>query len=93
MYEEHVTLLSEPNSQYLGHISLANGAAKCISGGIVQYLKEKKVAVDSVRVVGCDGTSVNTGHKGGVMRLLEEHFERPLQWFVCLLHMSCLYVT
>lgn len=36
--------------------------------------------------MGCDGTAVNTGHRGGVIRLLEEKLEKPLHWFVCLLH-------
>lgn len=36
--------------------------------------------------VGYDGTVVNTGHKGGVLRLLEQQPNRPLQWFVCQLH-------
>jgi len=37
-------------------------------------------------VMGCDGTNVNTGAVGGVIRLLEEHLNRPLQWLVCMMH-------
>ncbi|GBN14929.1 hypothetical protein AVEN_249821-1 [Araneus ventricosus] len=36
--------------------------------------------------VGCDGTSVNTGVKGGIIRNMELILNRPLQWFVCQLH-------
>ena len=36
--------------------------------------------------IGCDGTAVNTGRKNGVIVLLEKYLNRPLQWFVCLLH-------
>ena len=39
-----------------------------------------------ISVVGCDGTVVNTGSKGGVIRLMEEELKKPLQWFVCQLH-------
>ncbi|KAL4708145.1 hypothetical protein ACJJTC_009924 [Scirpophaga incertulas] len=42
--------------------------------------------MSSLMGVGCDGTAVNTGHKNGVIVLLEKHLKRPLQWFVCLLH-------
>jgi hypothetical protein len=35
---------------------------------------------------GCDGTSVNICTRGGVMKLLEEHLGRPLQWLVCQLY-------
>ena len=34
----------------------------------------------------CDGTTVNTGHVGGVIRLMDLHLSKPLQWCVCLLH-------
>lgn len=36
--------------------------------------------------IGCDGTNVNTGIKGGVIRLIELELKRPLQWFICQLH-------
>ncbi|GBO09925.1 hypothetical protein AVEN_197109-1 [Araneus ventricosus] len=36
--------------------------------------------------VGCDGTSVNTGVKGGIIRNMELILNRPLQWLVCQLH-------
>ena len=41
---------------------------------------------ENIKVVGCDGTNVNTGHIAGVIRRLEETFQHPLQWLVCLLH-------
>ena len=37
-------------------------------------------------VIGCDGTNVNTGAVEGVIRLLEEHLNRPLQWLACMMH-------
>src|SRR6218665_335153 len=42
------------------------------------------------QVLGCDGTNVDTGHTAGVIRRLEESFEHPLQWLVCLLHANAL---
>ncbi|GBL54446.1 hypothetical protein AVEN_172298-1 [Araneus ventricosus] len=33
-----------------------------------------------------DGTSVNTGVKGGIIRNMELILNSPLQWFVCQLH-------
>ena len=36
--------------------------------------------------IGCDGTNVNSGVKGGVIRLLELELGRPLQWMIRLLH-------
>ena len=31
-------------------------------------------------------TLVNTGCKGGVIKRLEDHLNKPVQWLVCLLH-------
>lgn len=39
-----------------------------------------------ISVVGCDGTAVNTGPKGGIVRLLEVELKKPLQWFICQIH-------
>ncbi|GBN95724.1 hypothetical protein AVEN_81446-1, partial [Araneus ventricosus] len=39
-----------------------------------------------LKVIGCDGTNVNTGLKGGIIRLMELDLNRPLQWCICLLH-------
>ena len=36
--------------------------------------------------IGCDGTAVNIGCKGNVIKRQEDHLNKPLQWLVCLLH-------
>ena len=42
--------------------------------------------MDDVAAIVCDGTAVNTGRKGGVIKRLEDRLNKPLQWLVCLLH-------
>jgi hypothetical protein len=84
--EEHLCLVGEPDAHYLGHISPSTGEAKSVSTGIISFLEENSIDVNELVAVGCDGTNVNTGAVGGVIRRLEEHISRPLQWFVCLLH-------
>lgn len=42
--------------------------------------------MNSVIAIGCDGTAVNTGTKGGIVKLLEKLLDRPLHWFICMLH-------
>ena len=44
------------------------------------------MALGNLVTIGCDGTNVNTGALGGVIRLLELKLGRALQWFVCTLH-------
>ncbi|GBM71590.1 hypothetical protein AVEN_212941-1 [Araneus ventricosus] len=44
------------------------------------------MSLQNLSVIGCDGTNVNTGWKGGVIRLLETYVGRQLQWNICMLH-------
>lgn len=86
--EEHVSLVKEPGSVYIGHVSLNSGKAQIIGKHIVNFLScvENDIDVTKMVAIGCDGTSVNTGVKGGVIRNMELILKRPLQWFVCQLH-------
>ena len=49
-------------------------------------ITQSNLNISELAAIGCDGTNVNTGKSGGVIRLLEEKLGKPLQWFVCLLH-------
>ena len=48
----------------------------------------KETDFNELVVVGCDGTVVNTGAKGGVIRCLENKLGRSLHWIICLLHFN-----
>ena len=86
--EDHITILTEPESQYLSHVTPLGGSGKEIGSAILECLQRMNVDATSIAAVGCDGTVVNTGHKSGAVRLLEESLEKPLQWLICLLHMN-----
>jgi hypothetical protein len=84
--EEHISLVQEPGSIFIGHITSKRGTSSHIQSAIVSFLQKRNIDFQHLLAVGCDGTAVNTGRKGGIVRLLEEHVRRPLQWFICLLH-------
>lgn len=86
--EEHISIILEPASMYLGHVTPTSSAAKAISDSIINFITEESGNVESIFCIGCDGTATNTGKNGGVIRCLEEKFGRPLQWIICLLHMN-----
>ncbi|GBM73318.1 hypothetical protein AVEN_246381-1 [Araneus ventricosus] len=44
------------------------------------------MSLQNLSVIGCDGTNVIKGWKGGVISLLETYVERPLQWNICMLY-------
>lgn len=86
--EEHISLIMEPESKFLGYVSPKFGTSRCIEQTIIDYFSKSNISTESLVAVGCDGTNVNVGQKGGVIRLLEERLNRPLQWIICLLHMN-----
>jgi hypothetical protein len=81
--EEHISILSEPDSTYVDHATPASGTAKSISDSILD-------TVDCCNLVciGADSTNVNTGVNSGVIRRMEIELGRPLHWSICLLHLN-----
>ena len=53
----------------------------------ITFLTDTK-SNNSLKAILCDGTPVNTGRVGGVIKLLESNLGRPLHWFICLLHLN-----
>lgn len=84
--EEHISMIQEPASLFLGHVTPHSGKAFHIEEAIWEYLDKNSIDVRRLLVIGSDGTSVNTGNKGGVIALLEADLETALQWVICLLH-------
>lgn len=86
--EEHISIVREPGGQYIGHVSPDSSTGQGIAESILKYLEDNSFDLDEVEAVGCDGTATNTGWKNGVIRNIEAKINRPLQWFICLLHFN-----
>jgi hypothetical protein len=87
--EEHISIIKEPGSTYIGYAVPSHGTAKSLAFAIHETLTSHlNISLNDTVAIGCDGTVVNTGKYGGVIRLLEKRLNRPLQWIVCLLHMN-----
>src|ERR1043165_4388376 len=85
--EEHYVMIGEPGTIYLCHLTLEQGTGSAISDSIHNAIEERGIT-DKIMAVGDDSTAVNTGHRGGAIHLLELHTGRPLQWFICSLHLN-----
>ncbi|CAH1108696.1 unnamed protein product [Psylliodes chrysocephalus] len=85
--KEHISLVKEPGSIYLGHLALLFGAAILIKDVILDFYNRKEILIESLIAVGCDGTNDNTETNAGIIRLLEIAINRPLQWFIPLRHL------
>src|SRR6218665_986855 len=91
--EEHISIVAEQGSSYFSHTTPQSGSSKDITESLVASLKDLNAKTQNLKVVGCDGTNVNTGHTAGVIRRLEESFEHPAihcsGWYFCSMPMSC----
>lgn len=90
--EEHISFIQEPNSGFIGHKAVTSKKAHVITDAIEDELEEKNISTNKISIIGSDGEVTNTGVKGGVVRLLEERWQRPLQRATCMLHMCELQV-
>lgn len=86
--EEHISLVAEPNSYYIGHYTPENGTALAIANGMIEHLMSQPICMDSLRAVGCDAAAVNVGYENGVIKVLENKLGRSLQWIPCLYHLN-----
>lgn len=83
--EDHIVLVREPDSEYIGHITPETGSAADTMQAILNFFNSD---LSTLLAVGSDGTNVNTGIHGGILRLLELEIKRPVQWLICLLHFN-----
>ena len=49
--EEHITLIAEPGSNYLDHVSVSQGPSKYITKAILDFFEDKKCSTDSMQAV------------------------------------------
>ena len=82
--EEHYVLVEQPGDGYIGHVSPNSGSAR----NIFEAIRESGIALNSITVVCCDGTNVDTGRNGGVIRLIEQHIGMPVQCVVYMMHFN-----
>ena len=50
----------EPGSLYVSHVVPNDGTSNAITQAILDNLDEKNVNLAEIKVIGCDGTNVNT---------------------------------
>lgn len=86
--EEHISLIEEPASKYLGHVTPKSSSSLNITQSIVNFFQVKNINIRNLSAIGCDGTVTNTGSKNGIIALLEKKVEKPLQWLICLFHLN-----
>lgn len=86
--EPHLVVLKEPHSQLLGYIKVENEDSEHKVIKLNEFFINKAISLDSLIGICCDGERANTGIRNGILRRFEMQLNRPLHWFVCLLHFN-----
>lgn len=84
--EDHYSLVSQPEGLFLGYVVAPQGKAHIKSRILVSFLEQKDMLKDLI-ALGSDGENNNVGSSdGGINFHIEAIIQRPLHWFICLLH-------
>ena len=83
--ETHETIIADPGHRYLDHVSPQTGRAADKAKEILDLIKETNA---DIVVIGSDGTPVNTGCNGGVIRLIELGLNKACQHTICGLNLN-----
>ena len=83
--EEHISIIEEPGSRYLSHVTPKDGTGKEIAKSLFKTVVNAE-ATDTVDVIGNDGCSGNNGADNGACACFERYMGKPLQRVNCLLH-------
>lgn len=86
--EPHMVVVREPNSTYLGYIISTEETAEAKCHQLIDFFGKNDISLDSLVAILSNGEPVNTGVRGGIIRLFEQHLKRSLHWCVCLLHFN-----
>ena len=70
------------------HLTPPKTTGSEIASSIFCYLGNKNFDYVKLVATGCDGTDTNSGWNNGVIRNYELKFFRPLEYFICLLHLN-----
>lgn len=85
---EHIAIVMEPNTKYMGHISPTDGKGITTTNTLLDFFKGKSYGLDNLIGIGSDGPNVNTGNDKGVIFRFEKHLQKSLHYLICLLHMN-----
>ena len=81
--QDHYPLVSEPGSEYVTHVTPIESTGRALAREVVDVIRERSA---TIRVIGTDGCSVNTGIHNGAVRLIKVELNCVVQREVCGLH-------
>ena len=93
MVQDHYVVTDATRESYVGEFTPQSGSGPGVGQGLVDFVDgQEGLSGDDLEAIGGDSTAVNTGNKGGAFAHIEKKLKRPLNWFVCLLHILELFL-
>ena len=83
--EDHYVLVGQPHDEYLTHLTVRGGNAAAISQAILAFTGKYDIN-NTLKVIGCDSTNVNSSCNGGEIHRIKEKIGHKLICLICLLH-------
>ena len=83
---EKQTVICQATRQFVKHFIPPNGKGISVASGLHETLKDHE-SENTLCCISADGCYVNTGVTNGAIRNLELILGRPIQWFICALHL------
>ena len=85
--QEKIVMIDQASREYMTHFITKNGKGITIASHLKSEL-DKFDSSSSIKAASSDGCVTNTGFRNGAIRNLELLLNRPLQYFICLLHLA-----
>ena len=86
---DHYSVVREPGGEYETHVTPNSGTGSDIAAEISTTIRDNG---GKCKVLGCDGTPVNTGIHTGALREIQLELGCEAHQFICLLHLNELFL-
>lgn len=84
---EVIVITDLENKEYVGEVAVDSSKGKTVAEGVKKKIEAKGMKMSTVRCIGADSTSSNTGFKDGSIQWLEEFSKVTFNWFICACHL------
>ena len=86
-----MAVVREQGTELTGHLKTECDNARTKHKNLNIFFSERKILLDSLIGICSNGEPSNIGTTSCILRLFELQLDRPLHWFICMLHLISYY--